>query len=190
MERETPEYGDIPAPFVHLAAFCRQVPWFSATGAGLSSDERKSAQALLDSMGFPDVAIVPVPDWGEAAEIAANPGWNTDWWEAEEQRRIALAAEAARLIGDEETLLAGLNLVSAVAGEAAFDRIEALLDAEGTDDPALLRAATGAAAQAAYQAALMMVCETDEDHPFYHKFRLFEAGRWPLGVVGQSLSLF
>lgn len=190
MERENPEYGDIPAPFVHLAAFCRRLPWFSATGQGLSDEERALAQALLDGMGFPDAAIVPVPDWQEAAEIAANPDWNTDWWEAEEQRRIALADEAARLIGDEEILLAGLNLVSSVAGEAAYGRIEGLLDAEGTNDPALLRAAAGAAAQAAYHAALMMICETEENHPLFHKFRLFELGRWPLGVVGSSLSLF
>jgi len=31
---------------------------------------------------------------------------------------------------------------------------------------------------------------SDEASPFESKFRLFAAGRWPLGVVGSTLVLF
>jgi hypothetical protein len=50
-------------------------------------------------------------------------------------------------------------------------------------------AGMGGAAKAAYQLALARLAE-DAASPFESKFRLFAAGRWPLGVVGSTLVLF
>jgi hypothetical protein len=49
--------------------------------------------------------------------------------------------------------------------------------------------------QSAHQAALVLVAAADPDfeaehHPFAAKFRLFEFGRWPVGVIGRSFNLF
>jgi len=54
---------------------------------------------------------------------------------------------------------------------------------------ASIHVAAGAAAQAAYQLALARLAE-DAASPFESKFRLFAAGRWPLGVVGSTLIFF
>jgi hypothetical protein len=43
--------------------------------------------------------------------------------------------------------------------------------------------------KAVYQLALAHLAE-DAASPFESKFRLFAAGRWPLGVVGSTLVLF
>jgi hypothetical protein len=60
---------------------------------------------------------------------------------------------------------------------------------QGIADPALARAAAGAATQAAYQAALALAGGAQSNHPFAVKYRLFAAGRWPLGVVKNSFYL-
>ena len=60
------------------------------------------------------------------------------------------------------------------------------------EDEELIRAAVGAASQAIYQAGLLLAAENEEDqnHPFALKYRLFESGRWPIGVVGNSFHIF
>ena len=54
---------------------------------------------------------------------------------------------------------------------------------------ASIHVAAGAAAQVASELALARLAE-DAASPFESKFRLFPAGRWPLGVVGSTLILF
>jgi hypothetical protein len=44
--------------------------------------------------------------------------------------------------------------------------------------------ASGAAAQACHQAALAIAAAAGPEHLFATKYRLFAAGRWPLGIVG------
>jgi hypothetical protein len=58
------------------------------------------------------------------------------------------------------------------------------LSGAGIADPMLTRVASGAAAQACHQAALAIAAAAGPDHLFAMKFRLFAAGRWPLGIVG------
>ena len=63
------------------------------------------------------------------------------------------------------------------------------------EDEAQKQLAVGAAVQAAHQAALVLIAAADpgfdaDDHPFTAKFRLFEFGRWPVGVIGSSFNLF
>ena len=57
-------------------------------------------------------------------------------------------------------------------------------------DEELVRAATGAAVQVSHQRALLEAAAAPPDHPFVHKFALFEAGRWPIAVIGESFHLF
>ena len=83
-----------------------------------------------------------------------------------------------------------LTHVANQASEAVLAAAEAAAGRFGVEDEALIRAAAGAAAQACYHAALVLAAEGDEEHPFALKYRLYEAGRWPLGIVGRSFSLF
>src|SRR6185437_4805443 len=110
--------------------------------------------AYLAELGMPDLAIVGVAGWHEAAAVTQHPDWSRAWWDAEtraqgELQRLALARARA-----------------------------------GIADPMLTRVASGAAAQACHQAALAIAAAAGPDHLFAIKFRLFAAGRWPLGIVG------
>jgi hypothetical protein len=60
----------------------------------------------------------------------------------------------------------------------------------GQRGPELVRIAAEAAVQTCVQAALVLAAGTEESHPFAYKYRLFELGRWPFGMIGQTLHLF
>jgi hypothetical protein len=55
--------------------------------------------------------------------------------------------------------------------------------------PASIHVAAGAASQAVYQLAVARIAGNTASL-FESKFRLFAAGRWPLGVEGTRLVLF
>ena len=184
---------DFDAPHLQglkrLALMTRRLGWFGALGRPLTLAERMDAEAYVAALGFPDVAVAPVADWEEAESCVRNPGWNTDWWEAEEQLRAALLADALAR-AEEHDLMRALTMVTAAASDTVHGAAEAAAERDGVGDPALIRCAAGAATQAAYQAALVLAAGADDDHAFAAKFRLFAAGRWPLCIVGQTFSLF
>lgn len=174
-----------------LAQMIPQVPWFGAVGGPLEAQERRLASAYLDALGFPEVEVAAVADWEEAEAAARNPDWNSAWWEAEEQLRMALIDAACGLSGEDAVMVALTNVTSR-ASDVVHEAAEATAARFGVDDEALVRAAAGAATQACYQAALVLAAEEEDQdgHPFALKYRLFEAGRWPLGVAGSSFNLF
>lgn len=172
-----------------LAHMARQLGWFSSLGRPLRPRERADAESYLAALGFPDATVAAVADWDEAESCVRNPGWNTDWWEAEEQLRAALLAAALEQAEQDEVMRA-LTMVAASSSDAVHAAAESAAEREGVTDPALIRCAAGAATQAAYQAALVLAAGADDDHAFAAKFRLFAAGRWPLGIVGQTFNLF
>ena len=175
-----------------VARFTRLVggiSWFSRLGAELEEDEIDWAEAYLATLGFPDADVVPVLDWEEAEAAATNPDWNSAWWEAEEQLRMGLVDEACRRM-PEDALNVALTHLAGAAAEAIRAAAEAAAALAGIDDEALALAAQGSAAQACHQAALVLAAETEDEHPFAIKFRLYEAGRWPIAVAGNSFNLF
>ena len=141
--------------------------------------------------------VAGVENWLAASGAAQAPDWDDDWWQAEQQMQNALLEQALTQI-DEHDLEVALTHVSTRAGEVAHDHAAKMAARQGVTDPALLKVAAGAAAQAAYQAALVLAArgadgEQDSDeveHPFAIKFRLFEAGRLPLGITGSTFNLF
>ena len=165
------------------------IAWFSRLGAELEEDEIEWAEAYLGALGFPDASVVPILDWEEAEAAAVNPDWNSAWWEAEEQLRMALVDEACRLL-PEDVLNVALTHLASAAAEPVRAAAEAAASLAGIDDEALLLAAQGSATQACHQAALVLAAEIEDEHPFAIKFRLFEAGRWPIAVAGNSFNLF
>ena len=60
----------------------------------------------------------------------------------------------------------------------------------GMSDPALVRAAAGAASMAAHGRSLARLAGVPDTHVFVRKYALFEGGRWPLGIVSGALHLF
>ncbi len=179
-----------------MARFARAVidiPWFTRLGEPLSSDDSATAGAYLAAAGFPDAAVAQVESWDEAALVAENPDWNTDWWEAEEQLKAGLLEQALEHV-DEVELTNALNHIAAQCAGVALEAASNMAINAGftpeSDEESFLNAAAGWAVAGAYQAALVLAAGAEEDHPFALRFRLFEAGRLPLGVAGTTLSVF
>jgi len=173
-----------------LARLTAKIGWFGAVGRPLTPSERTDAADYLAGLGFPELQVGTVADWRAAAAIAQEaPDWGEDWWQTEEQMRGALLDEALAR-NPEHDLMVALTHVSARAKEIAQERATAAAARHGVSNAALVKAAADAAAQAAYQAALVLAADGDADHPFAVKFRLFEAGRLPLGITGSTFNLF
>ncbi len=104
--------------------------------------------------------------------------------------RAGLTADAIDALGEEAVEV----IATLIQAELGPQLGEAALNATriwGLDDMDLVNAAAGAGLQAAHAAALILAGGTaDEDHPAALKFRLFERGRWPVGVIGTSFHLF
>jgi hypothetical protein len=178
------------APLDALRNRIRLASWFAAIGEELTTGERWDARAYLAGLGFVDTGVAAVVDWKQAAAVAKSPDWSRDWWDREEEQRTALLARAATLIQEHE-LMAALSRVMELAASITHGAAAIATSRSGVADQALSRVAAGAAAQSAYQAALAAIGhDSESEHPFSIKFRLFEAGRWPLGITGHSFHLF
>ena len=172
-----------------LARRVATVPWFATVGAPLAAAERALADDYLAALGFPGTAVDGVADWPCAQALADAPDWDRAWWRAEDALRQALLATGTAQHGG-GALLAALTRVTLAASDRGHDVALGALDRAGIADAALARAAAGAATQAAYLGALAVVVDAPPDHAFIAKLRLFEVGRWPLGIVGGHFHVF
>ena len=180
---------DTATGIARFAGMVRGVSWFAAVGEPVAVSEAEEAMAYAAALGFPDVHVAGVFDWDEAEAAIRNPDWNSAWWEAEEQARAALITDARERFSEHELMMA-LTRVTSAASDVVHGAAAVAAARGGMADQGLIRAAAGAATQACYQAALVLAAGGDEGHPFAIKFRLFEGGRWPLGIVGGTLNVF
>jgi hypothetical protein len=172
-----------------VAALARRAPavaWFATVCVPLTPRERADAETWLRALGRADVAVDGVPDWTMAKALADAPNWDQAWWVAEERQRTALLAEATARHG-RAPLFDALTRVTRAVSDPAHDRAVESLGRAGIADEGLARAAAGAGTQAGYLAALAVAAGQPDTHAFLAKFRLFEAGRWPLGIVAARL---
>ncbi len=191
-----PDGDDIFDPDSHvvtgirrLAALIAGTAWFTRLGEPIGDDVHRLARSYLEALGCSDAAVALIEDW-ETAELAAtNPEIDNVWWEAEEQLHLAVTAEALELL-DEEQLMAALAIISEGAAAVVLEAAEQAAAMADVDDESLIRAAAGAASKTCHQAATVMLAGGADDHPFVYKFRLFEAGRWPISVTGATFNLF
>jgi hypothetical protein len=187
------DLGEYPGlqSVANFAQMVGQVPWFSALGAELDEREMNVAEDYLLALGFPDTSVLRIENWQDAADVADNPDWNNLSWDAEEQMRMGLYADACERY-DEEVVTLALTHVTNQAFQLIEDSAIAHAQIDRVADEALVQAAIGAGAQCCQLAALVLASEhEDEDqHPFALKYRLFEFGRWPIGVVGGTFHLF
>ncbi|TNE65147.1 MAG: hypothetical protein EP335_06275 [Alphaproteobacteria bacterium] len=174
------------APFLALA---ENVRWFRGLGELPDARTANLAREYAAALGFPDAEPAFLGDWAEAAEAAESADYNSPAWEAEEQLRAALTADVLEVI-DEQTLELVMTHVVQSVSEAIEAAVEEAADDLRVADEEFMNAAFGAAVQACYLAALVAMAGADEDHPFTLRFQLFERGRWPLGIVGNSFLIF
>lgn len=174
------------APFVEVA---KNVRWFRALGEQPENYVRQYARDYADILGFPEAEPVFLPDWEDAAFAAENPEFNSPAWEAEEQLRAALTTDVLAAV-DEDTLQMVMTHIAKSITEVIDESADEAREYLRIDDGEFVQAAAGAAAQACYQAALVGMAGADDDHPFVRRFQIFEAGHWPIAILGTSFLIF
>ena len=179
-----------------IAKFTKKIlhiNWFSRVNQSLSDNDIELSEKYISAVGLPNSNISNVSDWNEAAGIAENPNWNSSWWEIEEQLKVSLITESLKYIQEDELSHALNHVTSQTAGQS----LEAVAFEKFTKDSgnidyyqSFVNAATGMAIASSYQAALVLSASADQDHPFSLKFQLFENGRLPIGLIGNTFSIF
>ncbi len=182
-----------------LAKLLPGINWFGAAGRPLTAAELTEAENYCAALGFFDTSIGGIATWRQAADAVADPDWSSELWQAEDQAHQALLELAEQFLPVHDLHVA-LNHVSLRAGELALAQAIAAVARVGLEDEELVKAAGQAAAQTAYQAALVLAVQAvgeaitglddGESHAFAAKFRLYEQGRWPLGLAGNTFSVF
>ncbi|MEE2995922.1 MAG: hypothetical protein VX700_02160 [Pseudomonadota bacterium] len=130
-----------------------------------------------------------VCDWKTATKIVNRNDFSIDWWKTEEIIAGELRCDAMDALGSGpvNTYLSAISL-------AASDRLQSAasnaLAKVGISDVGLSKSAAGSAAVAVNHAALALAAGCTGDHAFAAKYRLFQAGRWPLGVYKEVLYVF
>jgi len=190
LERELPALARIR----RFSAALARIPWFANLGEPLTPGARASANTYTDGLGFPDADVAILVDWDDAAAAAENIDWNSPAWEAEELLRADLTGKALEFLS-EDALRIAMTMIADRVSAPATESMEQASFIWDVEDEAQKQLAVGAAVQAAHQAALVLIAAADpgfeaDDHPFTAKFRLFEFGRWPVGVIGSSFNLF
>lgn len=185
---ESAERIDALAPVRNFARTLAHASWFAACGEPLSDSERADARAYTVALEQPACEISTVPTWRDAAATAQRPDWSREWWDAEARAQQELQRRAAARFGD-EPVLAALTAVTEAA-DALHGKAALAISRAGIADPSLTRVAAGSAAQACHQAALALAASAGPEHLFSIKYRLFAAGRWPLGIVGGCFFVF
>ena len=166
-----------------LRAAVRNASWFAALGEPLTDGDVADAKAYSGSEHIGCVA-----SWPEAEAFLKSPTVSLDWWDREEALRKELLAKAERQY-PERALWTSLTELTTEAGDLVHGKAATAAAHAGNAQAASIHVAAGAAAQAVYQLAVARIAGS-ESSPFESKFRLFAAGRWPLGMVGSKLILF
>ena len=174
------------ARFAKGAASAR---FMARLGRPVSSGERALCERYLAALGFPDTVIVPLADFEEAAEAALSLDLDPAAWEATEQLRAGLTTRAIEIMGA-ELLESALKDVMAYVAPAVQDAITDAGSSFDLEDEALLNSAAGAALRACHNAALALLAGEADEHALALEYALFEGGRWPVALTGQTFHLF
>lgn len=171
-----------------VTAEVRGASWFAALGEPLTEGDLADARSYVEALGFGDLDVDIAHDWPEAERLLKAPDWSPVWWNREEvRRREALNRAESRY--PQHALWTALTELTTEAGELVHGKAATAAGRMGDAARASIHVAAGAASQAVYQLAVARLAG-EEGSPFESKFRLFAAGRWPLGIVGSRLILF
>ena len=171
-----------------VKAEVRAASWFAALGEPLTDGDRADAASYATALGLADPGTDVAHDWPEAETLLKAPDWSPVWWDREEAvRRELLGRAEARY--PKHALWTALTELTTEAGELVHGKAATAAERMGDAARASIHVAAGAASQAVYQLAVARLAG-EEGSLFESKFRLFAAGRWPLGIVGSRLILF
>jgi hypothetical protein len=171
-----------------LRSEVKAASWFAALGEPLTDGDRADAEAYASALDLGALTVGRARDWPEAERILKPPEGSMAWWDREEELRKTLLAQAETRY-PERVLWTALTELTTETGEVVHGKAATAAARMGKAAAASIHVAAGAASQAVYQLAVARLADTAAPL-FESKFRLFAAGRWPLGVVGSTLFVF
>lgn len=166
--------------------------WFVRLGEPLVAIEVSAARDYCSALSYPlDLSVRSVGSWDDAERIIRAKDWDRDWWERESRERQRLTSVVRERL-DAAVVMSLLTAASDASDTAIESAIgQALVRAHrGESHDAMMRAAGGAASMALHEFALARLAGCGPEHLFVRKYRLFEMGRWPLGVLHGAFYLF
>jgi hypothetical protein len=166
-----------------LRAAVRSASWFAALGEPLTEGDIAEARAYAGVD-----AVERVAAWPEAEAFLKAPATSLDGWNCEETLRKMLLAEAEQRY-PERALWTSLTELTTETGDLVHGKAAMAAARLGNAAAASIHVAAGSASQAVYQLAVARIAG-DEHSVFESKFRLFAAGRWPLGISDGRVVLF
>lgn len=171
-----------------LRSDVKAASWFAALGEPLTEGDRADAESYASALDLGTLAIDLARDWPAAERILKTPEGSRAWWDREEDLRKALLARA-EIRYPERAFWTALTELTMETGELVHGKAATAAARMGQAAAASIHVAAGAASQAIYQLAVARLA--DAPAPLFEsKFRLFAAGRWPLGVMGSTLFVF
>lgn len=193
----TAEDAAAPEPMDTLQQFLamlKTIPWFGHVGEPMNSEHRCLAVDYLAAIGFTECSPAYLKSWEEAADVCLGLDSESPWRMEEERLMELLGQQAEEAVGGPEALQTILTEIAAALSRLIPSRLN-VLDSDEPIDDGLRDAAFGSAAHATQMTALMILAQqfdTPEalEHPAAIRFRIFELGHWPMGVVGQSFMVF
>jgi len=151
--------------------------WFEAAALPFSAGEERALADLAPR-------IARVAGWAEARAIADDARGNAAY-DADAHEAALLNARAQAAAG-RDAVLGALSAIVDRGAAIFFAAAERALARSGLRDDELSRVAAGAAAEAAYRAALADAV-TGRAHGFVRVGACFAAGRWPLARIDGTL---
>lgn len=180
-----------------IAKFAKRIEtnnWFFRIGTPLSKKEKFFSNNYLSAIGFVYADPVYIQSPEEVSSIIESQDLNFDWQEIEEQLKTSLLIQSKKFVSDHELeqVFADIakkaskavkdqlpNLANNIFHENNFDKLDIFLNM-------IINNFTSAS----HQAALVLAAGEDSNHPFAIKFELFEHGRIPIGITGNTFTLF
>ena len=159
--------------------------WFARAGRPLDAGEKFAIDALrgaLDIGAEPGGPLaVEVIGWQDLGRILRDEDRDNRWWDAEEGERERLWSIASERMTEGALSTALTESAAGMTAAVCSAAMRATSDAFTTGDMSLARAASDAVLLAVHQHLLASIAEAGDAHYFAIKYRLFAAGRWPLG---------
>ena len=160
--------------------------WFARAGQPLDATDTAAIHSLRGALDIgldtTETAALEVIRWPDLARILRDEDRDNRWWDAEEGERERLWSIASERMTESALAAALIDAAASATADvcAAAQRATAAAFA-GAGDPSVARTASDAALLAVHQHALAEMANAGESHYFAIKYRLFAAGRWPLG---------
>ena len=176
-------------PLSQFANRLNLASWFSVIGQKLTPVEYTDAQNYISGIGLKNTMISQITSWEKAESCIKAEDWDKDWWSAEDLLRKKLVTNAEQRFQKSEWLSSLTSITEQVS--SVIHGAAAIAAARGNiANPGLIRSAAGSATMACYQAGLEIAANQQKNSPFIAKYRILEAGHWPLCVRNSVFYVF